>query len=78
MDPLSDIVTKPFRHLLATANVSIVSIGQIAAQQCQRQTMAAELGAGASQLRLISIYAQRSEQFRASIAGQMFQVTTKR
>jgi hypothetical protein len=31
--------------------------------------MAAELVAGTSELRLVSLYAQRSEQFRASIAG---------
>src|SRR5271165_6672123 len=39
--------------------------------------MAAELVAGTSQLRLISIYAQRSEQFRTGTAGKSFQVTTQ-
>src|ERR1700751_2924102 len=39
--------------------------------------MAAELVAGTSQFRLISIYAQRSEQFRTGIAGKSFQVTTQ-
>src|SRR6516162_3655873 len=39
--------------------------------------MAAELVAGTLQLRLMSINAQRSEQFRAGVAGQLFQVTTQ-
>src|SRR5271166_1371826 len=39
--------------------------------------MAAELVAGALQLRLMPIDAQRSEQLRTGIAGKLFQVTTK-
>src|SRR6516162_699843 len=39
--------------------------------------MAAELVASTSQLRLISLYPQRSEQLRTVIAGELFQVTTK-
>ena len=69
MDAVSYVVSKTFRHFFATTNVSIVRIGQIAAQQCERKRMAAELVAGTSQLRLISLYAQRSEQLRTSIAG---------
>src|SRR6516165_10545001 len=40
--------------------------------------MAAELVAGASQLRLISLDAQRSEQPCTGIAGELFQVATRR
>src|ERR1700722_11849989 len=36
--------------------------------------MAAELFAGTSQLRLVSLYAQRSKQLRAGIARQLFQI----
>jgi hypothetical protein len=39
--------------------------------------MAADLVAGSSQLRLIAINAQRSEQLRTGIAGQLFQLTTR-
>src|SRR5580704_15174798 len=39
--------------------------------------MAAKLVTGTAQLRLIPIYAQRPQQFRTSIAGKLFQVTTK-
>jgi hypothetical protein len=39
--------------------------------------MATELVACVSQFRLISLYAQRSEQFRASIAGYVFQLTAQ-
>src|SRR5580692_12240991 len=39
--------------------------------------MATELVAGTSQLRLMPVYAQRPEQLRTSIAGKLFQVTTK-
>jgi hypothetical protein len=39
--------------------------------------MATELIAGTSQFRFISLYAQRSKQLFSSMAGQMFQVTTK-
>jgi hypothetical protein len=39
--------------------------------------MATELVAGTSQLCLFSLYAQRAEQLRTGIAGQLFQVTTQ-
>ena len=55
MDSLSYVVSKTFRHFFATTNVSIVSIGQIAAQERQSKTMAAELVAGTSQLRLMPL-----------------------
>ena len=39
--------------------------------------MATELVAGTSQLSLMPLDAQRSEQLRTSIAGELFQVTTR-
>jgi len=39
--------------------------------------MSMELVTGASQLRLMSIDAQRSEELRTGIAGKLVQVTTK-
>jgi hypothetical protein len=39
--------------------------------------MATELVAGTSQLCLISIDAQRPEQLRTGIAGELFQITTQ-
>jgi hypothetical protein len=39
--------------------------------------MAAELVAGTSQLRLVPLNAQCSEQLRTGIAGQLFQLTTQ-
>jgi hypothetical protein len=49
--------------------MSPVRIGQIAAQERQGKTMAPELVTGTSQLHFISLYTQRSEQFRTGIAG---------
>jgi hypothetical protein len=64
-------------HLFPTTNVSIVSIGQITAQQRERKRMATELVAGSSQFRLMPLYAQSSEQHRTGIAGELFQLTTQ-
>ena len=56
MDSLTHVVSKVFGHFFAATNIPVISIGQIAAQQCQSETMAAELVAGTSQFRLISLY----------------------
>ena len=67
IDSLAHIVTKMCRHFFAAANIPVISVGQITAQQCKCEAVATKLVAGTSQLRLISVDAQRSEQFRASI-----------
>src|SRR5262245_8575911 len=68
MDSLSDLVTKTSRHFATATNVSVVSVAQIAPQQCQSKTVAGELGACISQLRFLPFHAQRSEQLRTSLA----------
>ena len=77
MNSLPYVMSKMLRHFFAAANISAIGIRQITAQQRQRQTMAAELVTGTVQFRLVSIYAQRSEQFRTRIAGKFFQLTAR-
>ena len=60
MDSLSHVVSKMFCHFFATTNISIIGIGQIAAQQRESKTMPIELVTGTSQLRFASLNAQRS------------------
>jgi len=69
MDSMSYVVSEACRYFAAATNVSVISIGQITAQKSQGKTMAMELVAGTSQLRLISLYAQHLEQLCTSIAG---------
>jgi hypothetical protein len=69
MDSLAYVVRKVFRQVFAATNISIISIGQIAAQQRQSEAVPSELVAGGSQLGLIPFNTQRSEQLRTSIAG---------
>jgi len=69
MDSLAYVVSKMFRHVFAATNISIISIGQIAAEQCQSKRVATELVAGTSQLRLVPLNSQCSEQLRTGIAG---------
>jgi hypothetical protein len=57
MDSLSHIVSKTCCHFVATTNISVVGVGQIAAQERESKTMATELVAGSSQIRLIAINA---------------------
>jgi hypothetical protein len=61
MNSLSHIVSETFGHFLATTNVSIIGVCQKNTQERQRETMAAELVAGTSQLRFIPFDAQGSE-----------------
>jgi hypothetical protein len=48
LDALAHVVSKMFRHLFAVTDISIVSVGQITAEQCQGQTVAGEFLAGRS------------------------------
>ena len=73
---ISHIVSESFGHFLATANVSIIGVCQKTTQECQRETMAAELVAGTSQLRFGSFDAQGAEHPCTGIAGELFQVTS--
>src|SRR6516165_12547053 len=77
MGSLSYVVSEAFRHFSATANIAIVGICQIAAQERQSKTMTAKIVAGTSQLRFMSLYPQCLEQVSSSIAGELFQVTTQ-
>jgi hypothetical protein len=69
MDSLAYVVSKMFRHVFAATNISIIRIGQIAAQQRQSETVPIELVAGLSQLGIIPFNTQRSEELRTGIAG---------
>jgi hypothetical protein len=69
MDSLAHIESKTRGYLVATSNISVKGIRQIATQERKSQTMAPELVAGSSQICLITFNAQRLEQFRAGIAG---------
>jgi len=69
MDSMSYVVSETCRYFAAATNISVISIGQITAQKSQSETMAVELVASSSQLRLMAIDAQRSEQLRTGIAG---------
>jgi hypothetical protein len=77
MGPLSYVVSKARPYFIAATNISIVGIGQIAAQKGQRETMAGELVAGALQFVFIPFNAERSEQVCTGIAGELFQVTAQ-
>jgi hypothetical protein len=69
VDSLADVVSKVFRHVFAAANISIISIGQITAQQRKSETMASKLIAGDPQLSLTPFNPQCSEQLRTGDAG---------
>ena len=69
MGSLSYVVSKMSRHFVTGTIVSVVRIGHIAAQQRQRQAMAAEFVAGTSQLRFVSLYSECSEQLCSGVAG---------
>jgi len=69
MDSLAHIVSKTCGYLVATSNISVKGICQIAAEQCQSKRVATELVAGSSQLRLMPLNAQCSEKLRTGIAG---------
>ena len=69
MNSLAYVVSKMFRHLFAATKISIISIGQIAAQKRQSEAVPSELVAGGSQLGLIPFNTQRSEQLRTGITG---------
>ena len=58
-----------FRDFLATTDVAIVSVGEVAAQQRERKAVATELVTGLSQFGLIAFNAQYPEQVCAGIAG---------
>jgi hypothetical protein len=62
---------------LAKANIAMVSIGQMAAQKGQSQTVATELLAGAPQFLFVSFNAQRSEQLCPGLAGELFELTAR-
>jgi hypothetical protein len=76
MDSLAHIVSKTRGYLVATSNISVKGIRQIAAQERKSETMAAELIAGAAQFRLGSFDAQGSEHPCTGIAGELLQVTS--
>jgi hypothetical protein len=61
MDSLAHIVSEARGYLVATSNISVKGVRQIAAQERKSQTMATELVAGTSELRLTSLDAQRSQ-----------------
>jgi hypothetical protein len=69
MDSLAHIVSKTCGYLVATSNISVKGVCQIAAQGRKSQTMATEHVAGSSQVCLVTFDAQRSEQLRPAIAG---------
>ena len=69
MNSMSYVVSEACRYFAAVTNISVISIGQITAQKSQSETMAVELVASSSQLRLMAIDAQRAEQLRTGIAG---------
>ena len=52
----------------AATNVSVIDIGQIAAQQGESKTMTTEFRAGTAQLGLMPLNTKRPEQLRTSIA----------
>ncbi|MGA7905124.1 MAG: hypothetical protein WCA06_21035 [Terrimicrobiaceae bacterium] len=68
MGPLSDVVSQTLCYFFTATNVSIIDIGQIAAQQGQSKTMTTEFRAGTEQLGLMPLNTKRPEQLRTSIA----------
>ena len=72
MNSLSDVVGETLGHFFARMDISLVGICQIAAQQCERKTVAPELIAGAAQLGFLPVDAKRPEQFRSGSVGELF------
>ena len=77
MSALSYVVDEVVRNLFRQTNVSTISVRQKASEQREGKTMAVKLVAGTSQFLFVPLNAQRSQQLRTGLAGELFQVTTQ-
>jgi hypothetical protein len=71
------VMNEAFCHFFAATDFAFIGIGQVAAQQSEREAMALKLVTSTLQLSFRPFNADGSEKLRTGHAFQMFQVTAR-